>query len=168
MTNYEITKEYFAKLNINDEIFDTMRNTYRNYKEWFKKMQNTNQVAFVIKENNKIIGIFAVKVEVIQESDVYPIMPARAYMTLKIRTLRSIKENVGVGTALLNEIKKIAKAISVNIVYITFFDKQDFTERMIKFLEKRGFTVHGIKENGKIEKEGRDYDELVYVAELPY
>ena len=122
MTNYEITKEYFAKLNINDEIFDTMRHTYRNYKEWFKKMQNTNQVAFVIKENNKIIGIFAVKVEVIQESDVYPIMPARAYMTLKIRTLRSIKENVGVGTALLNEIKKMAKAISVNIVYITFFD----------------------------------------------
>lgn len=24
MTNYEITKEYFAKLNINDEIFDTI------------------------------------------------------------------------------------------------------------------------------------------------
>ena len=56
-----IVHKTFAEIDLQDTFFQSLRNDYPDFDNWFKR--KSNQDAFVQYENNKIIGFLYLKVE---------------------------------------------------------------------------------------------------------
>ena len=62
----------------------------------------------------------------------------------EIMVLESLRENAGVGTALIERVKKIARERNVKIVAVTTTNDN---LRAIRFYQRRGFTIKELRPN---------------------
>lgn len=141
---YDIEEIEFKNLDINNEIFNVSKTDYKDFEDWFKKLQKSKNNAYIIKDdNNKIVGIIALKIESIFESYVVPSFKNKNFIFIKIRIFNVLKEGEGIGKALLNKVEEICKIHNFKDIYITFYEEKH--PDLIKFLEKNEFYKHGIK-----------------------
>jgi hypothetical protein len=153
-----VKKEYFGNINLMDEFFDSLRETYPDFDNWFTK--KSDALAYVCRESGKVIAFLYLKVEGRKEqyNDINPVLKPKN--RLKIGTFKVQLNGFKLGERFLKIIFDNAMKQAVNELYVTIIPKNTEQIRLIELLKEYGFYKHGIKTTQKYG------DEEVYVRDF--
>jgi predicted nucleic acid-binding protein len=158
-----VKKQYFGEVNLSDSFFDSFREDYQKFDEWFNK--KSDEISYVCFQDDKLSAFLFVKVEDQNENytDVNPIFSKRK--RLKIGTFKVTGNGYKIGERFLKIIFDNAFKQKVDEIYVTIFDKRPEQKRLIALLEEWGFKFHGTKttQNGveNVYKKEFDREKLV-------
>lgn len=149
-----VKKELFGNIELNNHFFDSFKEDYSEFEEWFNRKADEESYICLIDEN---IGAFLyLKIEDGNEDydDITPTFTRKK--RLKIGTFKVISTGYKLGERFLKIIFDNALQYEVDEIYVTIFNKREEQKRLILLLEDWGFKFYGVKKsiNG---------DELVYV-----
>jgi len=139
-----VKKEHFATVNLANEFFDSFKEDYAEFEQWFKK--KSQEIAYVSRSSDgSIAGFLYIKVEDTEEA--YPeITPAFSRKKrLKIGTFKTRFNRSLLGERLLKIVFDNAVTQGVDEIYVTIFDTGIERQWLIKLLEEYGFYHHGVK-----------------------
>jgi len=152
-----VRRTQFKNIDLSDSFFDTLKESYAEFKDWFQR--KSEEYAYVSIYNGKIIAFLYLKVE--DENEDYTGMnpPFRPCTRMKIGTFKVEASGFRLGERFLKIVFDNALQFKVDEVYVTIFDKDDETRRLMQTLQKWGFVQYGTKigENGT---------ELVYTRSM--
>ena len=153
--------QYLRNLNLDDEFFDSLRNDYEGFDNWFLIKRDKEAKAYVAEKNGKISAFLMLKEE--GEEEDYsefsrPFLPAKR---LKVATLKVAERGKRIGEACIKTMIKEAFLKNVDEIYVTTFPKQD---KLIELLKEYGF----YESTYKLTKhsDGSEDPELVYVKDM--
>jgi hypothetical protein len=129
--NLRLTK--FTDVNLNDPFFDSLKNQYKEFSDWFTK--KANEFVYVVDDENigGIRGFLYLKIEEGKIGDVDP--PLKPARRLKVGTLKIVAHGTKLGERVIKKIFDHAIQERVEEIYVTVFDTH---ESLIKlFLEVR-------------------------------
>lgn len=152
-----VKMQYFGEVPLTDSFFDSFREDYLGFNNWFKK--KSDEVAYVCYLNDVLSAFLYVKVEDENEnySEISPVPLKKR--RLKIGTFKVTSNGFKLGERFLKIIFDNALVQRVDEIYVTIFDKSTEHERLILLFEEWGFKYHGIKRTLK-------GDEKVFVREF--
>lgn len=152
--NIKIEIKLLKEIDYNDTFFDSIRNDYYNFNNWFIEKQKDNYKAYVTySKENKLSSFLLLKIE---EKEQYKdfVKPLNDSKKLKICTLKVNNINKSIGSSYLKIIDKIAIENNIKEIYTTVYPKYI---NLIKFLEKNNYKYYTNKNtldgNGKLLKE---------------
>ncbi|CAK7038963.1 PIN domain-containing protein [Phascolarctobacterium sp.] len=153
-----VKKNYFGNVNVQDSFFDSLRNSYKGFNEWF--ISKCDEEAYVCySEKEEILGFLYLKTEDENEpySDIVP--PFKPMRRLKVGTFKIESTGFRLGERFIKIIFDNAIQRNVEEIYVTLFMDRDELATLVSLLERWGFTNYGIKnKNGK--------GELVFVKKM--
>jgi len=143
----KVDMEFCYNIDVNDKIFDQLREDYRDFNGWFeKKCKNEHRLCFVIKGHKSLDGIAILKTET-DAADLNSF--EMSGKTLKICTFTTGKHVSGnkYGELLLRAVFSHAYENSYRCLYVTAFEKN----YICTFMENFGFRKHPVrkKETGE-------------------
>jgi hypothetical protein len=137
-----VKKEYFGNINLNDPFFDSFKEDYQGFEEWFNK--KSDEVAYVcLSEEGNLLAFLYLKIENKDEnySGIEPTFAPKH--RLKVGTLKVISNGYKLGERFLKIIFDNSLANNVDEIYLTIFDKSEEHERLIGLIEDWGFEYYG-------------------------
>lgn len=139
MEYQNLNHKTFADIDINDSFFNTLKEDYPEFCEWYNAHPTRDAYVQII--DNRIKGFLCVKTESREEcSDINPII--NADRLLKISTFKIDAHGTKKGEQFLKIITDIAVNEKVEACYVTIFDKH---KSLIDLVKTFGFMKHGIK-----------------------
>ena len=146
-----VRREYFGSVNLQDEFFDTYKEDYKGFEQWFSR--KANEPAYVCKSGDRIVAFLYLKKE--DEDEPYPdISPAFSKKKrVKIGSFKVALNGYKLGERLLRVIFDNALRFSIDEIYVTIFPKRIEQTRLIALLEDFGFKYHGIKVSASGEEQ---------------
>lgn len=156
-----VTRKWFGEINLKDSFFDSFREDYVDFDQWFNRKAN-DAMAYITFIEDKLLSFLFMKVEDETEdySNITPKFSPK--QRLKIGTFKVISNGLRLGERFLKVIFDNALRYKVDEIYVTIFDKREEQLRLIALLEDWGFFYYG----NKTTKSGT---ELVYVRDFsPY
>ena len=137
MKDYRVLDYISLKeVDINDNFFDSLKDNYYGFEEWFLKKQKENVKAYVQRRNGKILSFLLLKIEDEKEDYSDFIKPFKPGRRLKISTLKDIDSDRKMGKVFIKIIEKTAINEKVSEIYTAVYDKYEY---LIKILEDNGF-----------------------------
>ena len=138
-----VKKVDFAHVNLQDTFFDSFREDYIGFDNWFNK--KADEIAYVCYTNNILSAFLYIKVEEENEnySDIVPNFKKKK--RLKIGTLKVTSNGFKIGERFLKIIFDNALQYNVSEVYVTIFNKRPEQSRLITLIEDWGFNYYGTK-----------------------
>lgn len=137
----QIIVRYFRDINLSDPFFDSLKEDYDGFPEWFQRKANEDKNAFVqYNPQNELQAFLFLKIEDGILDDVTPIR--RKAKRLKVGTFKIDAHNTKLGERFIKKIMDIAIVESVQEIYVTIFSKH---VGLIRLLEKYGFSNLGKK-----------------------
>ncbi|WP_276133223.1 PIN domain-containing protein [Polluticoccus soli] len=139
-----VKKEYFGNVDLKDTFFDSFREDYVGFDQWFNR--KSDEIAYVCYNEGVLAAFLFIKLEREQESylDITPTLDKKR--RLKIGTLKVISNGFKIGERFLKIVFDNAVRYRVQEIYVTIFDKRPEQARLISLLEEFGFRYHGIKQ----------------------
>ena len=138
-----IYKEKCYNLNLQDDFFDSLRQDYKGFDEWFRaKCQRGHRDCFVIRNESKIAGLCIYK----NEEPSYEMNGT----VVKICTFKLKYSGTKQGELLLHQLFKMCYDSNVDWLYVTAFE----SNYICQFFEDFGFE--------RYEKKKADTGELIY------
>ncbi len=151
LKNYQVLavkKEYFGNINLDDVFFDSFKQDYSEFGNWFNK--KADNISYVCITDGNVKAFLYLKQEGAGEiyNDIVPAFPQKK--RLKIGTFKVTSTGFKLGERFLKVIFDNALQYKVEEIYVTIFDKRDEQLRLIYLLEDWGFKHWGEKttENG--------------------
>lgn len=139
--NHHINQKAFSEIDINDCFFQSLKDDYPGFEQWFSNKASKDQKAFVLyNDNNTLDGFLYLKIEKGIVADVIPNILADNI--LKVGTFKINAHGTKLGEQFIKIILDYAVASSVNLCYVTIFPKHN---SLIKLVEKFGFEFYGTK-----------------------
>lgn len=138
----------FGDVNLKDEFFDSLRNSYKEFDQWYKRKYD--QIAYVhYDENNKLTGFLYLKTESNDENyiDIVPQFEPRK--RLKIGTFKVISTGYRLGERFLQIIFDNAIDNDVDEIYVTMFNDTDDLHKLKNLLMEWGFIEFGYKKENE-------------------
>lgn len=152
-----VKKVDFNDVDIIDPFFDSFRQDYIDFDQWFKK--KNEDPCYVCYSDNNLTAFLFVKLEDENEnySEIHPAFAKKK--RLKIGTLKVSGNGYKIGERFLKTIFDNASQYKVDEIYVTIFNKRPEQEQLIEMLEEWGFNYHGIKttKNGEEKVYVRTY-----------
>lgn len=142
-----IIRRPFGKISLQDSFFQSLRDDYQEFDEWFQKKSAQGAYAFVQYENSKLIGFLYLKIEENEVTDVEPNICADRI--LKIGTFKIEAHGTKMGEQFIKVIVDYAISENVDVCYLTIFEKH---QSLIDLVCRFGFEPYGEKGKG-IQKE---------------
>lgn len=139
-----VKKEYFGNLDLGDSFFDSFRDDYAEFNEWFTK--KSDEVAYVCKsDQGEIVAFLYIKFEGEDEnySHTVPVLPPAR--RLKIGTMKVVSNGYKLGERFLKIIFDNALLRSVDEIYVTLFNYSLEQNKLCALLGDWGFNYHGVK-----------------------
>lgn len=153
--DYPIKKVLLGDLDINDVFFNSFKEDYPEYEEWF--FRKKNDTVSVIMENNKIKALLKLKIENETEDYSNIIPDFKPKKRLKICSFKvSLSPQSGVGKTFLEMSLATARKNKLEEIYVTLYNKDGSKDSLISLLEKGGFVFWGYKNK----------EELIYVLKV--
>ncbi len=140
-----VKKEFFGNVNLEDEFFNSFKEDYKGFSNWFNiKADNESYVCII---DNQVKAFLYIKIENEQENynDIKPVFQKKK--RLKIGTFKVTSTGYKLGERFLKIIFDNALSNKVDEIYVTIFDKREEQKRLISLLEEWGFNFWGIKES---------------------
>lgn len=149
-----IEKEKCFNIELKDKFFDSLRNDYKGFDNWFKvKCQEGHRDCLVVKEQNLMEGLCIYKTEEKKEAANY----GMDGFVLKICTFKMIVKGNKLGELLLKHLFKYCYESKVDWIYVTSYEKN----YICNFFENFGFE--------RYVKTKEDTGELVFRKKMfPY
>lgn len=139
----------FADIDIHESFFDTLKNDYPGFEQWFDKKAQAGDKAFVIRNaKGEIDGFLYVKLENGVLEDVVPPLPARN--RLKIGTFKIDAHGTKLGERFLKKVLDHAISKGLDSIYVTVFEKHTGLTRLF---DKYGFVKVATKSSVTGESE---------------
>lgn len=127
----------FSELDIDDTFFDSLKNSYPEFPQWFNKKRANGESAYVFfDEEGKIIDFLYLKIEKEIMDDVTPVLPIKK--RLKVGTFKILPRHTRRGERFMKKIMDRAIADDVDEVYVTIFPKPELNY-LIRLFESYGF-----------------------------
>lgn len=139
-----VKKEFFGNINIEDSFFDSFKEDYVGFEEWFAG--KSDEIAYVCQsEKGDILAFLYVKIEDNREqyANIQPTFSPKH--RLKIGTFKVISNGHKLGERFLKVVFDNALINKVDEIYVTLFNKSDEQERLIGLLIDWGFEEYGKK-----------------------
>lgn len=145
-----VRKNKFGKINLKDPFFDSLKEDYVNFEQWFiRKFDEEAYITFNSK-NQRLLSFLYLKIENIDEiySDITPTFPPKK--RLKVGTFKVINNGFRLGERFMKIIFDNALRNQVKEIYVTIFDKREEQKRLIQLIEQWGFIYWGMKGQEKV------------------
>jgi len=156
-----IQKEYFGNININDNFFDSLKEDYQGFEDWFTR--KSDEPAYICLSKEKIIAFLYLKIESENEHylDITPNFAKKR--RLKIGTFKVELNGYKLGERFLKIIFDNAIQYSVDEIYVTVFPKSLDQLRLIHLLGDYGFSYYGKKRSisGEEDVYVRDFSQRI-------
>ena len=138
-----IKKEHFGNINIKDEFFDSFREDYADFDNWFNR--KAEETAYVCLSEGRVIAFLYLKTENESEQylDIRPVFAKKK--RLKIGTFKVRLNGLKLGERFLKIVFDNALHFSVDEIYVTVFAQRVEHIRLVSLLTEYGFARHGIK-----------------------
>lgn len=138
-----VKKEYFGNINIDDTFFDSFKQDYNEFGNWFNK--KADNISYVCITDVEVKAFLYLKQEKTDEiyNDIEPSFPQKK--RLKIGTFKVTSTGYKLGERFLKVIFDNALQYDVEEIYVTIFDKRNEQLRLIYLLEDWGFKHWGTK-----------------------
>jgi predicted nucleic acid-binding protein len=146
LKNYQVLavkKEYFGNINLNDVFFDSFKQDYTEFGNWFNK--KADNISYICVTDGNVKSFLYLKQEDNNEiyNDIQPSFPQKK--RLKIGTFKVTSTGYKLGERFLKVIFDNALQYNVEEIYVTIFNKRDEQLRLIYLLEDWGFKHWGTK-----------------------
>jgi len=156
-----VKKDYFGNINIKDVFFDSFKEDYIEFEDWFNVKSDKESYVCIIE--NQVKAFLYLKVETTDENyrDISPsFLPKKR---LKIGTFKVTSTGFKLGERFLKIIFDNALINNVDEIYVTIFDKREEQQRLINLLDEWGFKYWGTKKskNGIENVYVRDFSKVV-------
>lgn len=136
----------FSELNLEDTFFDTLKESYPEFSDWFNRKAENGETAYVFfDEKGKILDFLYLKIEEDAIEDVTPVLPAKK--RLKVGTFKIKPRHSRRGERFMKKIMDHAISENVDEVYVTIYPKPEL-EYLISSFEKYGFHHIANKNHG--------------------
>ena len=161
LANYDVLavkKDHFGNLNRADSFFDSFKEDYAGFEEWFNR--KSDEIAYVCKAGQEsLLAFLYLKLEDEGESyhDIAPVFAPKR--RLKIGTLKVILNGYKLGERFLKIVFDNALQYRVDEIYVTLFNNRPDQKILMNLLEDWGFEYHGVKRSDSGE-------ESVYVKDF--
>lgn len=129
----------FLDIDLNDIFFDSLKEDYVEFPQWFQKKAQSGEMAYVF-ESNGIQGFLYLKTENEEITDITPALPKKN--RIKIGTFKINPHGTRLGERFLKKIFDYAVIKNIDEIYVTVFDKHT---GLINLFEKFGFDFYGTK-----------------------
>ncbi|MCW3789371.1 hypothetical protein [Plebeiibacterium sediminum] len=144
LTDYKVLavkKEFFGNIKLQDEFFDSFKEDYAEFENWFKK--KSDEVSYICFADNEIGAFLYLKIENKNEqyNTIEPIFEPKK--RLKVGTFKVKSNGYKLGERFLKIIFDNALVNQVDEIYVTIFEKRDEQIRLIRLLEDWGFKEWG-------------------------
>lgn len=131
----KLKKERFLDVDLGDEFFNSLREDYPGFNEWFGRKAADGADAYVFRsDGGSVEGFLYLKVEDDAVDDVSPALPAMK--RLKIGTFKVDPHGTRLGERLMKKAFDHAMAESIDELYVTIFPKHG---PLVELLTKYGF-----------------------------
>ena len=125
--------ERFADINLDDQFFDTLKEGYQEFSDWFKR--KAEEKAFIMKDEHGLIqGFVYLKEENEGIEDVTPPLPIDRY--LKIGTFKINAHGTKLGERFIKKAFDYAIAKEIKKLYVTVFSEH---QGLIQLFARYGF-----------------------------
>ncbi|MCO7125159.1 hypothetical protein NIE88_05145 [Sporolactobacillus shoreicorticis] len=149
-----IRTKKFSDLDLDNPFFDTLKNDYPGFENWFIRKGNEN--AFVVNDGG-IQAFLYMKLE--DKAEDYSIFekPLPSELHLKIGTFKITKSGYYLGERFFRIILEHALLNDVDDIYVTIFPKREEQKKLIGFMETFGFSQY---------TKNRKTNELVFMRKM--
>lgn len=130
----------FKDINLNDSFFDSLKNDYSEFTDWFMRKSKENDSAFIQMVDGELEGFLYLKKEKGPITDLEP--PLDCSIALKIGTFKIVPHGTRLGERFIKKSLDYAINNSIDIIYVTIFSHHDYLLQMFKNF---GFKVYGTK-----------------------
>ncbi|MCY8233464.1 N-acetyltransferase [Priestia endophytica] len=124
--------DYFRNINLNDRFFDSLKNDYKEFEDWFNSKKENKAYYFETEEG--IQAFLYLKIEEEELSLFSPPLPRKK--RIKIGTLKINPHGTKLGERFIKKTIDYAVANSIDELYVTVFPKHKV---LVDLLEKYGF-----------------------------
>lgn len=161
-----VKKRKFSEVNLNSSFFDSLRDDYSGFDNWYKSKRD--EEAYVFEIDNELKAFLYLKIEEKNEnySDISPIFLPK--LRLKVGTFKIDSKGFRLSERFIKIIFDNALKANVEEVYVTLFEnKREEVNRLEEILFKWGFVRWGHKTNGEVVlvKNMNGYDNKLSVKE---
>lgn len=145
----------FEDISLSDSFFDSLKQDYPEFPEWYAKKAKEGAKAFIQKDEKGMLQAFLyMKQETEGLNDINPPMPAAN--RLKVGTFKIEAHNTKLGEYFVKKIVLSALFIDAREIYVTIYKKH---ASLIRLLQRYGFVEYGTKGDG-------EEPEFVYVKSM--
>lgn len=134
-----IERKKISEINLQDKFFDSLRNDYPSFDEWFSKKAMKGENAFVL-DDEGIQGFLYLKEENDEDTTVTPNLKKKR--RLKVGTFKINAHGTRLGERFIKIIIDEIFRNNHEEAYVTIFEKHD---SLISLLLRYGFEYHGTK-----------------------
>lgn len=147
-----ICEKPFRDINSKDSFFDSLRDDYQGFDEWFNKKALQDENAYVLYEQGQLVCFLYLKEEKpIDNTNILPPLDT-TLSWVKVGTLKVNPHRTKLGERLIKRMFDVAISKGIFNLYVTAFPKQ---EALLRLLKKYGFI-----------EQGKKGDELVLVKNI--
>lgn len=155
----DIKRKFLHELDIEDEFFNSLKEDYFNFSEWFNSKKD--EMCYMTEDNGKITSFLFFKIEDVCEDYSDFIIPFPPEKRLKICTFKVTDNGKGIGKEFLNIIYDEATSNNIKEIYLTVFEKQKY---FIEMMMKNGFSEYTRKRT--LKADGKASFEKVLVRRI--
>lgn len=141
-----LSYEPFSEINGSDIFFESLKEDYKEFPQWFKKKADAGEMAYLYREGG-IQGFLYLKTEEGRVNDVAPNLPAGRH--LKVGTFKINGHGTRLGQRFVKKIFDHALEANADDAYVTIFRKH---KNLIRILQTYGFVEFGRKVGGNGEE----------------
>ncbi len=168
-----IKEDYLRNMELEDPFFESLREDYDGFDNWFKDKQEKEKKAFIIRnENREVTSFLMLKEEEADDDDETFLKKLPKVKRLKVSTFKVTDKGKRIGETFIKIMIRYAMQKEVGIIYVTIFPKQ---EQLISVLSEYGFKFYTEKitknAKGQVLKENvyvKDMDEANYFPNIEY
>lgn len=139
MNNNSIKHQLFKEIDINDPFFNSLKDDYPGFEEWFIRKRNQD-VYVLYDDKNKLQGFLYLKNEIGPIKDVDPMIEVNN--VLKVGTFKVNAHGTKMGERFVKIIFDFAIKNNAEMCYVTILPKQ---RSLIGLMNTFGFKYHGKK-----------------------
>ncbi|WP_394147668.1 hypothetical protein [Shewanella atlantica] len=134
--------EKFKDINIDDKFFDSLKDSYREFGDWFHRKAE-DKALVLYSEQDEIEGFLFCKFEAGPGDDTYPLLPNTNHM--KVGTFKFNPQGTRRGDRYLKKIFDYALAHRSNVqdIYVTVFEEKH--GYLVELFNRYGFEHYGTK-----------------------
>ena len=135
----DLQVQRFSDIDLNDSFFDSLRDSYPEFNEWYNKKAAAGATAYCYYVDNELKDFLYLKIEEEKLSDLTPALPAKK--RLKVGTFKVDNDNRHTtrGERFMKKIMDMAIAENVDEIYVTMFPTEEL-QGLIRMFEKFGFS----------------------------